>query len=229
MTSSVGQGTALEASASIRPRFRPRGERRLAPARCNLFFCALADLFGLILLTVQLRPPGAPHPAEGFAEQLRATFSSKIYTATYSDTLLILAACAVVFPTLFGALGGAILVLRWAAWVYAASLVLMVAFRLFLLFEISGHVASPTRLVLDMISSSLCIVVQLFAIDAAAQLALITSYLEAKFDWKTELNARLAVRGRPAADGSHGTGNGSSSRGGSAVVDPEVSHAVVVP
>lgn len=166
----------------------PVAREQLRAARCNLFFCSALDLLSLALLMLQLQLPGSPGAPALYSDFYMSP------TLTYADSLYVPVAIAMVFPVLFGGLLGAVAVCQWACWVYLLATSGWMVFRLWLVFEAAAHQGQADQwgLVYDVFGDSFAILIQMYAMFAAADLALLA--------WSFEVRSAHRGIAAPRAD-----------------------------
>ena len=166
------------------------------------------DAMSLFALLLQLTPPGLPHSMDELTNGLP--------TLVRAVWFVPLAIWAGLFPVGCGVIAGALLRLASALWVYGAALVACIAFRIFLVFEMSRHegASEQTTIVIDMLVATVCVFVQLGVCDAALRLALDLSVgkAHARLTWARQVGPPSARATSGRQDGAARPAREASSR-----------------
>ena len=150
---------------------------------------AAFDSVGIMLLFLQLTPPGLPLSVDAAAERFRsATLSQEFFFYP------MLVAVGIAFG---GGVCGAVFARRFLLWLYVAKSAAFMALRCHLLFEMSryGQTISSTPLLVDMLLATACILVDISGSDAAAKLAIDLAFNEVAERHKQFLQSRSTTGG----------------------------------
>lgn len=138
--------------------------------RVRLLLLVVADTAGLAAVFLQLTPQGFPLNGD----MLNARLESAIVEEFWFVPLCAMGGLVLLLGGVLGALAS----VRWALWLYGALAILSSCGRLYLTFEMSMHEgATPTRpLLIDMLVVTVCLFIELAAVQEAASLALIVRF-----------------------------------------------------
>ena len=174
-----------DASSHAMPRITHAGGRVRPPSpvhalmpydllhrRVRLLTFLVMDTIGLVLLFLQMTPPGLPLSMNALMARVDAL---QVDPASVTRELWFypIAAAIAVLPLALGFFLGVLLKVRLALWAFAAGTVVVICGRLYLTFEMSAHELAVERqpLLVDMIIMTMSLFVELSSADAALHLA----------------------------------------------------------
>ena len=166
-TSSVAVEAEGDSRRSSRSSDRSRNlkEKSVLWQRAWLWAFAIIDLLGIFGLFLQLTPRGLPLTMDALVARLDSALLNEFF---FPPTVVLLVL------VLVGGVVGTALSCRPLLWLYASCCLVMIGLRCFLLFEMSKHetTSERTALLVDVLLTTACILVESSALEQSARLAI---------------------------------------------------------
>ena len=140
-------------------------EKSVLWQRAWLWAFAIIDLLGIFGLFLQLTPRGLPLTMDALVARLDSALLNEFF---FPPTVVLLVL------VLVGGVVGTALSCRPLLWLYASCCLVMIGLRCFLLFEMSKHetTSERTALLVDVLLTTACILVESSALEQSARLAI---------------------------------------------------------